>query len=109
MIDEAALPGTGERLAQSQAAAAVIGAAGYEIIGLDHFALPGDTLAKAARAGTLRRNFQGYTDDDAETLIGLGPSSVSRYRQGYAQNITATGEYERRIGERRLATARGLA
>lgn len=109
MIDEAALPGTAERLAQSLAAAEVIVKAGYDAIGLDHFALPGDSLARAASTGELKRNFQGYTDDGAETLIGLGPSSVSRYRQGYAQNITATGEYERRVGENRLATARGIA
>lgn len=109
MIDEEALPGTEERLAQSLAAADVIRRAGYDAIGLDHFALPGDSLARAAAAGELKRNFQGYTDDGCETLIGLGPSSVSRYRQGYAQNITATGEYQRRVDEGALATARGIA
>jgi oxygen-independent coproporphyrinogen-3 oxidase len=109
MIDEAALPGADERLAQSLAAAEAIVAAGYDAIGLDHFALPGDSLARAAASGELRRNFQGYTDDGCETLIGLGPSSVSRYRQGYAQNITATGEYERRVSEGGLAIARGIA
>lgn len=109
MIDEAVLPGPDERLAQSLAAAEMIASAGYETIGLDHFALPGDSLAIAAKTGKLKRNFQGYTDDGAHTLIGLGPSSISRYRQGYAQNITATGEYQRRIGEGRLATERGVA
>ena len=109
MIDEAALPGPEERLAQSLAAAEIIVEAGYDAIGLDHFALPGDSLARAAACGDLKRNFQGYTDDGCETLIGLGPSSVSRYRQGYAQNVTATGEYERRVKEGRLATARGIA
>lgn len=109
MIDEDALPGTEERLAQSLAAAEVIGRAGYDAIGLDHFALPGDSLARAAATGALKRNFQGYTDDGCETLIGLGPSSVSRYRQGYAQNITATAEYQRRADEGGLAIVRGVA
>jgi oxygen-independent coproporphyrinogen-3 oxidase len=109
MIDEAALPGTAERLAQSLAAAEAIREAGYDAIGLDHFALPGDSLARAAAGGELKRNFQGYTDDGCETLIGLGPSSVSRYRQGYAQNVTATGEYQRQVDEGGLAIARGIA
>ncbi|SFI53711.1 oxygen-independent coproporphyrinogen III oxidase [Aerobium aerolatum] len=108
MIDEAALPGADERLIQSQVAARIVAEAGYDIIGLDHFALPTDTLAKAARAGKLRRNFQGYTDDLCETLIGFGPSSVSRYRQGHAQNIPATGEYQRQVRAGTLPTARGI-
>src|SRR5690606_27037380 len=59
MIDEKALPGVVERYQQSQLAAARIIAAGYEAIGIDHFALPDDKLAVAAREGTLHRNFQG--------------------------------------------------
>ena len=109
MIDEAVLPDTEQRLAQSLAAAAMIADAGYDIIGHDHFALPQDSLAIAHRDRRLRRNFQGYTDDECETLIGLGPSSVSRFRQGYAQNIPATGEYQRRVDTGTLATARGIA
>jgi oxygen-independent coproporphyrinogen-3 oxidase len=109
MIDDAALPDSSGRLAQYELAAGLIEWAGYVPIGLDHFALPGDSLAAAATTGRLRRNFQGYTDDDCETLIGLGPSSVSRFRQGYAQNVTATGEYERRVRHGSLATARGIA
>ncbi|MEX0955158.1 MAG: oxygen-independent coproporphyrinogen III oxidase [Rhizobiaceae bacterium] len=109
MIDEGALPGPEERLAQAQCAAAVIADAGYTAVGLDHFARPEDSLAIAARTGRLRRNFQGYTDDGCETLIGLGPSSVSKLPAGYAQNITATGLYERLVSRGRLATARGIA
>ncbi len=108
MIDEAVLPGTDERLAQSQVAAALIARAGYDTIGLDHFALPEDSLAQVARLGQLRRNFQGYTDDGCETLIGLGPSSVSRFRQGHAQTITATGDYQRRVAAGTLPIARGV-
>lgn len=108
MIDEAWLPDSAARLAQSQLTARLIVEAGYEALGLDHFAKPEDTLAIAARAGKIRRNFQGYTEDQCETLIGLGPSSISRYRQGYAQNIVATGEYEKAVNSGQVATARGI-
>ncbi|RWC50453.1 oxygen-independent coproporphyrinogen III oxidase [Mesorhizobium sp.] len=108
MIDDAWLPQSAERLAQSQLAAQLIMAAGYEAIGIDHFARSDDALAIAARTGTIRRNFQGYTEDRCETLIGLGPSAISRFRQGYAQNITATGEYEKAANGGQLATARGI-
>lgn len=108
MIDEAWLPGPAQRLAQSQLAARMITAAGYVTIGIDHFAKPDDALAASATAGTIHRNFQGYTEDQCETLIGLGPSAISRFRQGYAQNITATGEYEKVVDQGLLATARGI-
>ncbi|MDX8451854.1 oxygen-independent coproporphyrinogen III oxidase [Mesorhizobium sp. VK9D] len=108
MIDEAWLPDSAARLAQSQLAARLIVDAGYEALGLDHFAKPEDTLAVAARSGKIRRNFQGYTEDQCETLIGLGPSSISRYRQGHAQNIVATGEYQKAVNSGELAIARGV-
>ncbi|AMX99053.1 oxygen-independent coproporphyrinogen III oxidase [Mesorhizobium ciceri] len=108
MIDEAWLPGPEERLAQSQLAARVILDQGYEAIGLDHFAKPNDALALAARAGTLRRNFQGYTEDRCETLIGLGPSSISQFKQGYVQNMPTTAEYSRMVDQGGLASVRGI-
>ena len=67
-------------------AAETLASFGYIAVGLDHFALPGDPLAEAARSGRLHRNFQGYTVDDAEALIGLGVSAISRLPQGFAQN-----------------------
>ena len=109
LIPEAALPDGRARFEQSRLAAAAIASAGYEPIGIDHFAKPGDSLAVAARSGRLRRNFQGYTDDACETLIGLGPSSISRFRQGYAQTEPATGSYLSGVSAGRLATVRGLA
>jgi oxygen-independent coproporphyrinogen-3 oxidase len=108
MIDEAWLPDSAARLAQSQLAAQLIVDGGYEALGLDHFAKPQDSLAVAARAGKIRRNFQGYTEDQCETLIGLGPSSISRYREGHAQNIVATGEYQKAVNSGELAIARGI-
>ncbi len=109
MIDEGALPGAEERLRQSAMASALIVQSGYEAIGIDHFALPGDSLALAAREGRLHRNFQGYTDDDCQTLVGLGPSSISRLRQGYTQNVAATGVYSQQVTEGNFATTRGVA
>ncbi len=109
MIDEKALPGVVERYQQSQLAAARIVAAGYEAIGIDHFALPSDSLAVAAREGKLHRNFQGYTTDRAPALIGLGASAISSLPQGYVQNVTPTGEYLRNVADRGVAVARGIA
>ncbi len=91
MIDETALPDTAERFAQADLAARLIAEAGYQAIGIDHFALPDDSLAVAARDGTMRRNFQGYTDDSAEFLIGMGASSIGQTPKGHVQNMPATG------------------
>jgi oxygen-independent coproporphyrinogen III oxidase len=108
MIDEAALPDANERFAQSRLVSELIQEGGFEAIGIDHFARPGDRLAIAAREGRLHRNFQGYTDDRCETMIGLGPSSVGKFRQGYAQNAVAAGQYERMVDAGGLATVRGI-
>ncbi|MEM9909626.1 MAG: oxygen-independent coproporphyrinogen III oxidase [Pseudomonadota bacterium] len=109
MIDEAALPGPADRLAQSKAAAEALIKAGYVAIGLDHFALPHDPLAIAAQKGTLRRNFQGYTTDTAQTMLGLGASSIGRTPEGYVQNIGETRSWSRAVEAGRLPVARGIA
>ncbi len=109
LIDAAALPGAGERLDQAEAARAMLLALGYQAIGLDHFALPDDDLAVAARAGRLRRNFQGYTTDGADALIGLGASAIGRLPQGFVQNTPAIRAYSAAINAGRPATARGIA
>jgi oxygen-independent coproporphyrinogen-3 oxidase len=108
MIPTEQLPGTLERFDQAEAAAAALVAAGYERIGIDHFARPSDTLALAAREGQLHRNFQGYTTDAAEALIGFGASAIGRLPQGYVQNIVATGNYEQAADAGNLVTARGF-
>jgi oxygen-independent coproporphyrinogen-3 oxidase len=81
---------------------------GYQPIGLDHYARPDDQLAPAASSGRLQRNFQGYTDDDADALVGLGASAISRLPQGFAQNAPAVGNYSRAIAEGKLATVKGI-
>lgn len=109
MIDEAALPGVHARFEQARAAAEQIAAAGYEPIGIDHFAKPGDSLAQVTRSGHLRRNFQGYTADQSGILIGLGASAIGQLPQGYVQNTVATGEYSRGVNRRGFSIAKGIA
>jgi oxygen-independent coproporphyrinogen III oxidase len=81
---------------------------GYVAIGLDHFARPDDSLARAAVAGTLRRNFQGYTDDQARTLLAFGPSGISRTPQGYAQTHADVDRWREEVSAGRLPIARGV-
>jgi oxygen-independent coproporphyrinogen-3 oxidase len=107
-IDAAALPGFAARLEQARVAAETLGAAGYIPIGLDHFAKPDDKLAIAARKGLLHRNFQGYTTDAADALIGLGASAIGRLPQGFVQNAPDVAGYTRAIAAKQLATVRGI-
>jgi oxygen-independent coproporphyrinogen-3 oxidase len=107
LIPPDALPSPEDRLRLFETARQLFDWDGYHQIGIDHFAVPDDTLAIAARTGKLRRNFQGYTDDPADVLIGLGASSISRFPQGYAQNASATSDYTKSIRAGEFATARG--
>jgi oxygen-independent coproporphyrinogen-3 oxidase len=118
-IDTAALPGGDARMAQADVARDMLIDAGYRPVGIDHFARPGDGLARAAArqgggsgggghgGGGLRRNFMGYVDDQAETLIGLGASAISRLPGGYVKNIAATDAYQSAIAKGGLPAARG--
>jgi len=106
-IDGKALPDSEMRFDQARAIASALVNAGYVEIGLDHFALPDDPLAKASAVGRLHRNFQGYTTDEAEVLIGLGASSIGRMPQGFVQNQVRIPEYQRLVAESRLPIARG--
>jgi oxygen-independent coproporphyrinogen-3 oxidase len=109
MIDAQSLPGAAERMAQMHAAAETLEECGYVQIGLDHFARAHDDLARASRAGRLHRNFQGYTADAADALIGLGASSIGRLPQGYVQNAPDVGSYARAIEAGHFAVTKGLA
>ncbi len=108
-IPEEALPGAAERLAQADLAARLLTDAGYVPVGIDHFARPGDGLARAQASGGLRRNFQGYTDDPHPTLIGLGASAISRLPQGFCQNAPATADYQNRVEAGTLPVIKGRA
>ena len=109
LIPEESLPDAKARFWLRDLAETEIGAAGYVAIGLDHFARPEDGLARAAAAGKLRRNFQGYTDDDADALIGCGASAISSLPQGYAQNAPRVPAYRAAVSAGKLATNRGIA
>ena len=109
MIPSDTLPRPEERLALFETAQRLFEWDGYVDIGIDHFARAGDGLAIAARNGTLRRNFQGYTDDKSEVLVGLGTSSISRFPQGYAQMNAATSGWGKSVQAGAFATVRGHA
>ena len=76
LIDEDRLPDPAARQGLFNMALSRFVEAGYVAIGLDHLALPTDSLAKAARDGSLHRNFQGYTSEPASLLLGLGTSAI---------------------------------
>jgi oxygen-independent coproporphyrinogen-3 oxidase len=107
MIPSDAMPTPEERLDLFETARQLFTWDGYQEIGIDHFARPSDGLAIAARTGRLRRNFQGYTDDTAPVLIGLGASSISRFPQGYAQNASGTADHTKAIRAGHFSTHRG--
>lgn len=107
LIDKEALPDDMARYTLASLASAALTDAGMTAIGIDHFARPGDALDTAFRTGRLRRNFQGYTTDSCQTLIGLGASSISRFPAGYVQNAAATPGYVKRIHAGTFAGSRG--
>ena len=107
-IEAGNLPDAQQRFRSAELAHRCFTAAGYAPIGFDHFAKPGDALATAAFSGTLRRNFQGFTEDTAEVLIGLGASAISAFPGALLQNEKNAGRYGMRIESRQLATARGI-
>ncbi|TCL08069.1 oxygen-independent coproporphyrinogen-3 oxidase [Shimia isoporae] len=107
MIPTDALPTPQERLALFETARKLFLWDDYDEIGIDHFAAKTDGLSIAQKNGTLRRNFQGYTDDTADVLLAVGASSIARFPQGYAQNAPATGAHTAAIREGRFSTSRG--
>lgn len=107
-IDAATLPDAELRFRQNALAQALLVEAGYRAIGFDHYALPEDSLAKAAAAGRLNRNFQGYTDDSAAVTLGLGASAISQFPGLIVQNEKNPAAYARSIAATGLAGARGV-
>lgn len=109
LIPEEALPGVEERLKMAAFAEGWLVDRGYQPVGLDHFALPGDELAVAARLGILHRNFQGYTVDAAPALLGFGASAVSALPHAYVQNHAAVADYRAALSQESLPVAKGVA
>lgn len=108
MIDATNLPDREERFAMAEDGFRFFTCNGYQAVGFDHFALPSDSMAIATRDGTLRRNFQGFTDDTAEVLIGLGSSSISGFPDLIAQNEKKNGRYRVLSAQGRLSASVGI-
>lgn len=107
-IDATALPDAEKRFAMAAFGYQWLTSHGYEPVGFDHFALPGDPMAQAARSGRLRRNFQGFTDDEAPVLLGLGASAISSFPELLVQNEKNTGRYRMMLSQDRVAASRGV-
>lgn len=107
LIPSDALPTPQERLALFETARKLFLWDHYSEIGIDHFATKEDGLTHAQQHGRLRRNFQGYTDDTSDVLIGVGASSISRFPQGFAQNAPATSAHIGKIRAGSFSTTRG--
>lgn len=108
LINEEDLPDSANKLKMYKAAAEKLHQEGYVSIGLDHFAKKSDSMAKAFGDEKLKRNFQGYSTDTADNVIGLGVSAISYLPFGYAQNTLDFAEYEKNILRGNLAIVKGI-
>jgi oxygen-independent coproporphyrinogen-3 oxidase len=107
-IDESELPSAELKLDILASAIEQLAADGYVYIGMDHFALPDDELARAQRQGTLHRNFQGYSTHDDIDLLGLGISSIGKIGGSYSQNVKDEKQYFAMLDEGKLPIFRGI-
>lgn len=106
--DRNQLPGPEERLEMAALARETLTDAGYVDIGLDHFARPDDELAVALRAGTLHRNFQGYSTQAGASLYSFGISAISSTPDSYRQNYKTLDEWRAALDAGQLPIERGL-
>lgn len=106
-IDRLTLPEPEEKLLLAQMISATLQDAGYRYIGMDHYVLPDDDLALAQGEGRLQRNFQGYSLQIADDLLGLGVSSISQIGDFYLQNARDLDSYYALLDEGRLPVTRG--
>jgi oxygen-independent coproporphyrinogen-3 oxidase len=107
-IDRLTLPSAEEKLAMMHEANTVLREMGYSYIGMDHFVLPHDELARAQHNGTLQRNFQGYSLCKAPDLIGLGVSAIGSTQTSYTQNARELDKYYAALDADRLPVERGI-
>ena len=107
-IDDSALPGQAERFQMADKGYTFLTGQGYVPVGFDHFALPGDSLAQATVAGRLHRNFQGFTEDPAPVLIGLGASAISCFPDRIVQNEKNAGRYRMLLSQDHLSGVGGV-
>jgi oxygen-independent coproporphyrinogen III oxidase len=107
--EESALPDAAERARQAEAASTALQAQGLYRHRPRPLRAPGRPARRSRPHRRLHRNFQGYTTDAQETLIGLGATSIGRTEQGYVQNITETGAWARAVRAGTLPVAKGIA
>ena len=105
---EGRLPDVPTRMALFELASRRLLEEGYERLGMDHFALPGDTLVRARAAGTLHRNFQGYSTHRGLDQVGLGTSAIGSFGGVYVQNAKERGAHLEAVRAGRLPLARGF-
>ncbi|MES3039074.1 MAG: oxygen-independent coproporphyrinogen III oxidase [Bdellovibrionota bacterium] len=101
------LPVAAEKRKLYEIAREILLEAGYVEVGMDHFALPTDGLAKAITNKTLHRNFMGYTDVRTDVLLGLGVSSISETPWSFHQNEKVLSQYEQKLNSSEVPTLRG--
>jgi oxygen-independent coproporphyrinogen-3 oxidase len=107
-IDAKLLPPPVDKIGMLSSAIEYFRNVGYDYIGMDHFALPGDPLAVAKRQGRLHRNFQGYSTQADSDLLGLGVSAIGRIGAHYSQNAKTLDEYYDALHRREFPVVRGL-
>ncbi|WP_338050791.1 oxygen-independent coproporphyrinogen III oxidase [Ramlibacter algicola] len=108
-IVPAELPDAASKLAMLSQSIDALAHAGYVYVGMDHFALPEDSLAVAKRQGRLHRNFQGYSTQPDSDLVSLGVSAISRIGASFSQNAKTMDEYRDLLDQGQLPVVRGLA
>ncbi len=106
-IKDSWLPSPDQKLTLMELAIRQLTDAGYVMIGMDHFALPGDELCSAKQNGKLHRNFQGYTTHDDLDMLGLGVSSISETQRAYSQNPKQLNEYYAKLDAGKSLSAAG--
>jgi len=107
LLEKYELPDSAARFEQQKRAQNRIIENGYQAIGMDHFSLPDDALCTAHRDKSLRRNFQGYTTDNSDVVLGFGLSAISSFPQAYIQNTSDITVYKDRLTKGALATVKG--
>jgi oxygen-independent coproporphyrinogen-3 oxidase len=108
VLDETEMPSPETKLQMFIQAHDRLTAHGWTFIGMDHYALAEDSLTKAQEAGTLRRNFMGYTTLRGTNLLGFGTSAISDFEGAFAQNVKKLSQYKSMLAEGLLPTERGL-
>jgi oxygen-independent coproporphyrinogen-3 oxidase len=109
LLERAGLPDARTKLQLLRLCIERLSAAGYEYIGMDHFALPDDELVVAQKEGSLQRNFQGYSTRSGVEICGFGISSISQGAHGYRQNVKDLESYRARLERGQLPIAKGYA